>query len=93
MTRVEHPDVRAEIERRLREAFTPTSLTIEDDSWKHAGHPGATSGGGHFAVRIEAPDFAELSRLDRHRRINEVLADLFGERIHALALKVSAPGE
>lgn len=78
------------IERILRDRFEPSELTIKDDSAKHAGHPGASSGGGHYDVEIVSARFAGKSRLDQHRMVNEALAELFGERIHALALKTRA---
>ena len=86
-----HERTAEEIERRLREAFAPTRLEIRDDSHKHVGHPGATSGGGHFDVEIEAEAFRGLSLLDQHRRVNDALSDLFGPSIHALKLKTTAP--
>jgi BolA protein len=84
-------DVRAEIERILVDRFEPEVLEIVDDSDRHAGHAGATSGGGHFRVAIVSERFRGLSRLDQHRLVNEALADLFGERIHALGLRTAVP--
>lgn len=84
-------EVVAEIERRLREALAPERLEIRDDSANHAGHAGATSGGGHFKVTVVSTAFAGLSLLEQHRLVNEALRDMFGPRIHALALKTSAP--
>jgi BolA protein len=80
-----------EIERILRKAFDPVRLEIRDDSALHAGHPGATSGGGHYHVVIVSEKFEGLSLLDQHRLVNDAVAELFGERIHALGLKTSAP--
>lgn len=85
--------VAAELERRLRDAFAPEELSLRDDSARHAGHPGATSGGGHFVVRIVSARFEGLSLLERHRRVNEAVADLYGARIHALKLETRAPSE
>jgi BolA protein len=84
-----------EIARKLTEAFAPERLEVIDDSDKHAGHMGSKPGGEtHFTVRITAQAFAGLSRVDRQRRINHVLAEeLAPERVHALALQVRAPGE
>ena len=47
----------------------------------------------HFRVEIESPAFAGLSRVARQRRVNHALADLLATRIHALAIRASAPGE
>ena len=88
---VGHNDTAQLIERRLREAFQPTRLEIRDDSHKHVGHPGATSGGGHFDVLIESAAFEGLSLLEQHRRVNDTLRDLFGPSIHALKLKTVCP--
>jgi BolA protein len=84
-----------EIAQKLTTAFQPTALEVIDDSDKHAGHAGArASGESHFTVKITAAAFAGLSRLDRQRQINRVLADeLTPDGVHALALQVKAPGE
>ena len=90
----QHPKgpIAAEVETRLHAAFTPTRLVVHDDSASHAGHAGHDSRGeSHFTVEIVAAGFAGLSRVERQRRVNAVLADLLETRIHALALRVSTP--
>jgi BolA protein len=57
------------IERLLREGFAPSHLDVRDDSANHAGHAGATSGGGHFKVVIVSAAFAGQSLLERHRAV------------------------
>ena len=84
--------VQQEMERLLKEAFSPTRLDVVNDSAKHAGHSGDDgSGESHFTVVIEAPIFAEKSRLERQRMVNRALGDIPGERVHALAIQASAP--
>ena len=79
---------------KLTEAFAPMELSVEDESAKHAGHSGARPGGEtHFRVRIVADVFASMNRVERQRRVYAVLADEMNDRVHALALTVSAPGE
>ncbi len=86
--------VAAEIEKRLREALAPSHLAVINDSDKHRGHAGHDgSGESHFTVEIEAPAFAGMSRLERQRAVNRALGDLMRERVHALAIRASAPGE
>lgn len=86
--------VAAEIDKRLREALAPERLEVVNDSARHSGHMGDDgSGESHFTVRIVAPAFAGLSRLQRQRAVNAALADLLRERIHALAIEAKAPGE
>ncbi len=76
-----------QIETLLRDSFDPVHLEIRDDSALHAGHPGATSGGGHYHVVIVSARFEGLSLLQQHRLVNDAVRELFGDRIHALGLK------
>jgi len=71
----------------LTQAFSPSALQVEDESWKHAGHAGVKeSGGGHFVVHITAAIFADSPRIACHRMINQALKDEFGATIHALSI-------
>ncbi|QJU56786.1 BolA family transcriptional regulator [Sphingomonas sp. AP4-R1] len=86
--------VAAEIERSLRSALSPMRLAVIDDSEKHRGHAGHDARGeSHFTVEIVAEAFAGKSRVDRHRLVNQALATLLAERVHALAIKAKAPEE
>ena len=83
-----------EIDRLLTAAFAPTRLAIVNDSATHHGHSGDDgSGESHFTVEIESAVFAGVSRLARQRMVNAALGDIPGQRVHALAVKASAPGE
>jgi BolA protein len=89
------PDSAATVERvraLVQDALRPQELEIRDDSAAHAGHAGA-GGGGHFRLHIVSERFVGLSRLERHRLVHSLLAELLDSRIHALALKTDAPGE
>lgn len=78
----------------LQARFSPTELEVVDDSARHAGHAGASPGGGsHFNVRVVATAFNDLSRVERHRQVNDALADEFARGLHALSIIAKAPGE
>ena len=77
----------------LRKAFQVEELNIEDESHLHAGHAGATSGGGHFKVIITAPEFKGLNLVARHRAIYGALASHFPADIHALTIVALSPDE
>ena len=84
--------VAREMDEKLREAFDPTYLEIINDSAKHSGHSGDDgSGESHFTVVIEGAAFAEMTRLARQRAVIAALGDMVGERVHAVAIKASAP--
>jgi BolA family transcriptional regulator, general stress-responsive regulator len=82
------------IETRLASALDPTRLVVSNDSAQHRGHMGDDgSGESHFSVTVEAAAFVGKSRVERQRMVNAALADLLATRIHALAIKATAPGE
>jgi BolA protein len=82
------------IRTKLETAFSPERLDVRDDSSKHRGHAGWREGGEtHFHVTIVSPAFAGLSRVDRHRRVHEVLDAELKDRVHALALTLLTPEE
>ena len=86
--------VQQEMERLLTDAFAPTRLAVINDSAQHHGHSGDDgSGESHFTIVIEAPAFADKSRLERQRMVNRALGDIPGQRVHALAIQASAPTE
>ena len=82
----------AMIERRLRSALTIDSIEIVDESHLHIGHPGASSGGGHFHVTIVAENFDGLPTLARHRLIYDALGDAMKTEVHALSIKAFDSG-
>lgn len=80
--------------RKLTEAFHPQSLNVVDESHQHEGHAGARPGGQtHFRVYIVSESFKGKTRIDRHRMINQALADDLAAGVHALAIHATAPGE
>lgn len=86
--------VQQEMESLLRAAFPDAIFVVNNDSANHRGHSGDDgSGESHFSLSIEWAGFAGLNRVARQRTVNKVLGDLPGQRVHALAIKATAPGE
>ncbi|MFM6932722.1 MAG: BolA family protein [Novosphingobium sp.] len=86
--------IQSEIEALLTAAFAPSHLAVINDSASHSGHSGDDgSGESHFTVEIESAAFTGVNRVHRQRLVNAALGDIPGQRVHALALKVRAPGE
>lgn len=86
------------VEQQMREklmiALEPTRLDIINESELHAGHrssPG--TGHSHFRILVVSNAFEGKSRVERHRQVNEILAEELGGLIHAMALNTYAPGE
>lgn len=79
---------------KLTAAFAPQSLRVEDESHQHEGHAGHRPGGQtHYRVYIVSEAFRGKSRIDRHRMVNQTLAQELAGGVHALAIHASAPGE
>ena len=79
----------ADIRHKLEAAFAPDALDVVDDSESHRGHAGFSEGGeSHFNVRIRAPAFEGMSRIDRHRAVHKAIGPEIVGRIHALALDI-----
>ncbi|MCB1861558.1 MAG: BolA family transcriptional regulator [Gammaproteobacteria bacterium] len=79
------------ITERLTAAFSPVLLELVDESHKHAGHPGARAGGGHFVVTVVSDAFAGKTPIQRHRMVYDALGDLMKTEIHALSISARAP--
>ncbi|MCK4205833.1 BolA family transcriptional regulator [Brucella pituitosa] len=97
-----HNSKQSSMEAKLTAAFAPERLEIINESHLHAGHHHEDSGHHevydgtgetHFRVRIVSGKFEGLSRIARHRAINELLKEELNSGVHALALEPSAPGE
>ena len=94
--------IQKSIERKLTEAFSPERLEVVNESHLHAGHHHVDGGHDahfdgtgetHMRIRIVAPAFAAMSRIERHRAVNVALADELRAGLHALAIEPAAPGE
>jgi BolA protein len=94
--------IKASMETKLTAAYAPEQLEVINESHLHAGHHHEDSGHHvmydgtgetHFRVRIVSNIFEGMSRIDRHRSINALLADELKAGVHALAIEPAAPGE
>ena len=69
-------------------ALGPVGLDVADESHRHKG--GVES---HYTVTLVASVFEGLSRVDRHRRVQALLASEFAGGLHALTLTLRTPEE
>ncbi len=84
---------------KLTKAFSPSELSVENESGKHSGHSGArdhlgrVTGETHFRIRVVSSCFEGKSRVDRHREVNAALKEELAGPVHALAIKALTPAE
>lgn len=76
-------EVQNTIEAKLADAIALKHLEVINESGNHNVPPGSES---HFKVVLVADEFADMKLVQRHRRVNQVLADELANRIHALAI-------
>ena len=75
--------IQADIEQKLANGIQTKHLEVINESNNHNVPAGSES---HFKVVIVSEDFADKKLLQRHRMINEVLAEELQGKIHALAM-------
>ena len=86
--------VATEMLARLHSSLAPSRIALTDDSEQHRGHGGYNPAGeSHFSLTIESAAFAGKSRVERQRLVYAALGGLMEERVHALSIRASAPGE
>jgi BolA protein len=82
------------IHTKLVAAFDPIRLEVVDDSHRHAGHAGHNEGGeSHFNLLIVSDAFVGLGRVERQRRVHQVLSEELAGPVHALSIKASTSAE
>ena len=82
--------VEQQIRDKLETELAPSHLTVENESHRHNVPAGSES---HFRVTVVADAFGDQPLLERHRRVNRVLADELAGAVHALALHTYTPQE
>ncbi|GHB66890.1 transcriptional regulator [Psychrosphaera saromensis] len=75
--------IQTQITDKLNAQFSPTHLTVENESSQHNVPKGSES---HFKVVVVSNEFAGKRLIQRHRLVNGCLADELANHIHALAI-------
>jgi len=82
--------MQSNIESKINDALAPAHLEVMNESHMHNVPPGSES---HFKLVIVADDFAGVSRVARHQKINGILAGELKGSIHALSMETLTPEE
>jgi BolA protein len=82
--------VQQRIESKLGDRFHPLHCEVVNESHMHSVPPGSES---HFKVTVVTEAFEGRRLLERHRAVNEALADELHGGVHALALHTLTPEE
>ncbi|GAB4169406.1 MAG: BolA family transcriptional regulator [Rickettsiaceae bacterium] len=70
--------------------LNPHFLEVEDNSAHHIGHLGNPSGDGetHFKIKIASEDLTQLTLIEQHRKINNLLKEEFANGLHAVSITI-----
>ncbi len=71
------------IKEKLSQSFNPQFLQVDNESHMHNVPEGSES---HFKVVVVSDSFAGKPLIQRHRLINQTLAEEIKNKIHALAI-------
>lgn len=83
-----------QIKEKLQKSLMPQQLEVINQSHLHKGHAGDDgSGQTHFKVTVVADVFEGVSRVNRQRKVMEILRDLFPLGLHALSISAVTPSE
>ena len=73
----------------LKKAFDVDFLEILNESHMHSG-PRTES---HYKIFLVSKDFIDLSKVERQRRVYELMKEEFHQGLHALSLRLKTPKE
>ncbi|HHF0525874.1 TPA: BolA family protein [Legionella anisa] len=78
------------IEELINQELDPAFLNVEDESSNHHVPEGAQT---HFKITLVSSRFIGLSRIARHRLLNQLLKEEFELGLHALSMHLFTPDE
>jgi len=90
MATQQHGPVGAMVGAKLTEEFRPSELQVVNESHMHNVPRGAET---HFKVLVVSPAFQGLPLIQRHRKVNAVLAQELAGGVHALSIVAKTPQE
>lgn len=89
----------------ILQQLNPVVFELKNDSAKHANHAGRLAGGKpessgveptgetHYKLKIVSEIFKGMGRVDRQRKVYDLLRLEFNSGLHALELKTLTPEE
>ena len=82
--------VQQNIEQKIQASLAPLHLQVVNESHMHNVPPGSES---HFKLVIVSPEFEDLSLVQRHQKVNGILAQELKDDIHALSMETHTAEE
>ena len=81
-----------DIKQTIKKEIPDAQIMIRDDSEKHFGHAGYIEGQvTHIHLKVVSSVFEEMSRIERHQCINNLLKLYIDKGLHAISLQLLVP--
>jgi BolA protein len=78
----------------LTDNLKPQILHISNESHKHQHHSGDNgTGETHYDITIISDAFVNISKINRHRMVTDLLRNELNSGLHALSLNLKTPEE
>jgi len=74
----------------LNSSLSPSYLYVVDESHMHNVPPSSAS---HFKIVMVSTHFETMTRIQRHRKLNQLLSEHFEQGLHALSMHLYTPQE
>ena len=81
---------KSRIEHHLHEHFSPIYIEVIDETHQHASKGRLET---HFKVTLVSKKFHELTLIQRHRQVNQLMQEELRAGLHALSLHLYTPSE
>ena len=78
------------IRQKIEQELKPTYMELENESHRHSVPANSET---HFRLLVVSPQFEGIARLQRQRRINEILKQELEGGVHALSQRALTPSE
>lgn len=72
----------------IEEQLQPEHCEVIDDAAEHIGHAGASTGAGHYTIKITSKALSNLSRVQAHQRVYQALGNMIPNEIHAVRIQL-----
>ena len=82
--------IRSSLFKKLEDALKPLHLELNNESPMHGLPESAEK---HFRLVLVSSQFAALTRVERHRKIKEIVAEELSRHVHALSIQAFTPEE
>ena len=77
------------VKKKLVKNILIENIDIEDKSYLHKNHPGNDKNKFHLKLKIQSKELNKINRIDRYKKIYEILGDEMKKYIHSIQISIT----